>query len=123
MLTRLFALSALVILSACGRSERPAVHTVAGGDPRLGRDLVRQWGCGSCHVIPGVRGADALVGPPLHAFGQRAYIAGVLPNNGENLTRFLMEPQAIRPGTAMPDLNLTDAHARHIAAYLLSLDR
>jgi cytochrome c len=127
MLTRIraaaIALFAVLLLGGCGDSQRPAVHTVAGGDAVRGRELMRQWGCGSCHVIPGIRGADALVGPPLNAYGQRAYVAGMMPNNGENLTSFLMNPQAARPGTAMPDLGLTDAAARDMAAYLLSLGR
>ncbi|PRY20191.1 hypothetical protein CLV70_12572 [Pseudosporangium ferrugineum] len=33
-----------------------------------------------------------------------------------------MDPQAVEPGTAMPDLGVTSTDARDIAAYLFTLD-
>ena len=54
-------------------------------------------------------------------FARRAYIAGQLPNQPENLIRWLVDPQAIEPGTAMPDLDVTPELARDIAAYLYTL--
>jgi hypothetical protein len=33
-----------------------------------------------------------------------------------------MNPQAVEPGTAMPDLNVTEGDAINMAAYLFSLD-
>jgi cytochrome c len=86
-------------------------------------EAIEQYGCGSCHVIPGVRGADGTVGPPLTDFSHRGYIAGELPNNGDNLIRWIMDPQEVEPGTAMPDLDIGEATARDIAAYLFTLRR
>jgi cytochrome c1 len=63
------------------------------------------------------------VGPPLTDFSHRGFIAGQLPNTGPNLIRWLLDPQAVEPGTDMPDLNLTETEARDIAAYLFTLDR
>jgi cytochrome c1 len=83
-----------------------------------GRLLIASYGCGSCHSIPGVPGADAIAGPPLDRFYQRSFIAGRLPNTWENLIRWIQDPQAIEPGTAMPDLDVTEADASDIAAYL-----
>ena len=91
------------------------------GDPQRGAQLITQYGCGSCHQVPGVNGANGLVGPPLTAFGKRSYIAGVLPNNATNLQRWIQNPQQVVPGNAMPDLGVTSIDARDIAAYLLSL--
>ena len=48
----------------------------------------------------------------------RAYIAGELTNTPENVVRWIMDPQAIEPGTVMPDLGLTEAEARDVAAHL-----
>jgi cytochrome c oxidase subunit 2 len=42
----------------------------------------------------------------------------VIPNTHENLTRWLKDPQAIKPGSLMPDLNLTDAEVTALVAYL-----
>jgi cytochrome c1 len=66
-----------------------------------------------------VPGADAEVGPPLTGFGRRGYIAGELPNNPENLQRWIRSPQSVEPGTVMPDLGVTESDARDIAAFLL----
>lgn len=112
----------VLALPSCGR-ERPVLELEGGGDSRRGPDLIDEYGCGSCHQIPGVAGADAVVAPPLHDFGRRAYIAGRLPNNADNLIAWIIDPQAIEPGTAMPDLDVSEEDARHIAAYLLSLGR
>jgi len=93
---------------------------VPSNDSRVtqGRKLIVNYGCGSCHFIPGIPGADALVAPPLDHFYQRTYIAGVLPNTWENLTKWIQDPQGIVPGNAMPNLGLTESDARNIAAYL-----
>jgi cytochrome c1 len=62
-----------------------------------------------------------MVGPPLTMFAHRAYIAGQLPNQPENLVRWIQDPQGVEPGTAMPDLGVTPAVARDMAAYLYTL--
>jgi cytochrome c len=92
------------------------------GDPERGSRLISDYGCGSCHVVPGVRDADGQVGPPLTEFGRRSYVAGMLPNNAENLQRWIRDPQDVVPGNAMPDLGVSTIDARDIAAYLLSLE-
>lgn len=112
----------VVTFASCGR-ERAVLELEGGGDSREGPELIRQYGCGSCHEIPGVRGANADVAPPLSDFSQRAYIAGQLPNTPDNMVTWIMDPQAVAPGTAMPDLGVSEEDARHIAAYLATLGR
>ncbi|MGR3496908.1 c-type cytochrome [Citreimonas sp.] len=97
-----------------------ASRQVLHGDPVRGADLMVLHGCGSCHVIPGIRSAQGSVGPPLHDFASRGYIAGILPNDPGDLTRWLMDPPAFAPRTAMPALGLTEDEARDMAAYLLN---
>lgn len=96
-------------------------RAATGGDPQHGRDVMRQYGCDSCHTIPGVAGADALVGPPLDKFAKRAYVAGVMPNSPPNLERWLMHPRGVLP-TAMPEMGVTESDARDMAAYLYTLE-
>jgi cytochrome c1 len=84
--------------------------------------LLFAFGCGACHIIPGVVGASGTIGPPLDGFGRRVYIAGKLPNRPENLLRWIQDPQGVEPGTAMPSLPVSDDEARHIAAYLYTLE-
>ena len=117
------ALVPLLAIAAGGCSEgtaRPR-HEVAGGDADRGRVRIAAYGCGGCHDIPGVPGANAHVGPPLDEYSERAYIAGALRNSPESLVRWIMDPQSIEPGTAMPDLGVQEPDARDIAAYLYSL--
>jgi cytochrome c1 len=105
-------------LSGCVRRTAPPAWPSFGGDPARGEILVGRYSCGACHEMPGVEGADGLVGPPLGTFSRRTMIAGVLPNTPANLVHWLRSPQAVVPGNAMPDVGLSDAQARDVAAYL-----
>jgi cytochrome c oxidase subunit 2 len=95
----------------------------AGASPDEGRALVAQKGCGGCHVIPGVPGAVGTIGPNLAGVASRPRIAGgAVPNNGpDDLKRWIMNPQALKPGTAMPNLGLSDDDATKIVAFLETL--
>ena len=110
----------VILLAACARDIGAVQKSVLGGDPAAGRQAILHYGCGSCHTINGVPGADALVGPPLNNFAQRHYIAGNLPNTADNLIFWIQFPQRVEPGTAMPDMNVAEEDARNIAAYLYS---
>lgn len=105
-----------VALSGCGGAAQQV--EVAGAHPGAAPALIKAYGCGACHTIPGVDGADANVGPALGDLADRATIAGVLPNTPKNLVHWLMAPQQVSPGTIMPDLGLGEPQARDIAAYL-----
>jgi cytochrome c len=98
------------------------LHSACSTEPvRIGRDLIDGFGCGSCHVIPGASAATGTIGPSLEGVGARAYIAGSLTNTHDNLTLWIMSPQQIHPGTAMPDLGVTEEQAEAIATYLRTL--
>jgi cytochrome c2 len=94
---------------------------LTGGDPERGAKLIPFYGCGGCHAIPGVRGANGLVGPPLQRFAGRIYIGGVLTNRPDHLVRWIVNPRAVSPRTAMPRTGISEPEARHVAAYLLTL--
>lgn len=126
---RLRPLFLLVLaLTACGADDGDyggdrtlALSAVPGGDPARGEQAMQVYGCDAGHTIPGVRGAYANVGPPLTNFARRQYIAGQLANTPENLISWIMTPEAIEPGTAMPNVGVTEPDARAIAAYLATL--
>jgi cytochrome c2 len=80
--------------------------------------MVVARGCGACHVIPGIEGADGVVGPPLTMIGRRIFIAGLLRNTPQNLAAWVFDPQRFVPGNAMPATGLTQAQAMDVAAYL-----
>jgi cytochrome c len=115
-------LAAAAWLTGCNDTPRIPPGEVTEGNPERGARLIVDYGCGSCHGIPGIDGADGLVGPPLDQFSKRSYIAGNLPNSAENLTKWIRDPQEVEPGTAMPDLGVTTDEARDITAYLYTLE-
>ncbi len=96
-------------------------YAVEGGDVARGKAAVQARGCAACHTVPGVDGARGNVGPPLTRFGERSYVAGVLRNTPPNLVQWLRHPQAVVPGNAMPDMDIGEAEARDIAAFLYTL--
>lgn len=117
----LAALAAALVLAGCGRAAAREAAARTGGNPDLGRRALARYGCGSCHAIPGVRGADATVGPPLAGIARRSYVAGVVPNTPDAMIRWIMDPPAVDSLTAMPRLGVSEADARDIAAYLYTL--
>lgn len=116
------AMLTVVATAACAGVPEPRSQQVGEGDPQLGADLIVDYGCVSCHVVPGIRSEPAYVGPPLDHWGLRSYIAGSLPNDEGNLVRWITDPQGVEEGTAMPDLGVSRQEAQHIAAYLLSIE-
>lgn len=116
----LYSLALALPLVACeGDLDKPLPNT--GGKPEEGLRIVAEKRCGGCHVIPGIEDAEGTVGPPLTGFAQRTFIAGHVPNTPENLVKWLMDPPAVAPHTAMPDLGLDRNQAEHVAAWLYTL--
>jgi cytochrome c oxidase subunit 2 len=77
--------------------------------------------CSSCHAIRGTP-ADAHVGPDLTHVGSRTSLAALtIPNSLVRMEQWLRDPQTVKPGAQMPDLNLTTAQVRALARYLESL--
>ena len=109
------------VLSSCDRASGDNRFQLANADTERGRTAIRKYGCGTCHNIPGVSGAVGMVGPPLGQIAQRVYIAGVLPNEPDNMIRWLENPPGVDPKTAMPYMGVTPRDARDIAAYLYTL--
>jgi mono/diheme cytochrome c family protein len=103
--------------------QQPAPTAAANrpGNAQAGRRAVTQYLCATCHRISGVAGAYNDVGPPLDGIARRQFIGGVLPNTQENMVRWLRNPPAVDPQTAMPALGLSEQDARDIAAFLYSL--
>lgn len=124
---------ALTLAAGCDATERlralgndheavdaELLQRIPDGNAERGRALIADHGCATCHSIPGERGPLAHVGPPLTQFSRRTNIGGSLPNRPDVLVRFLMNAPRELPGTGMPDLDLSEAEARDIAALLYS---
>lgn len=112
--------AAITGLTACtGQLDETGEFTAA---PERGRELLRVYGCASCHQIPGVPGPQGRVGPPLGTIAERRVIAGQLPHTPDNIRRWIQYPQEIEPGTLMPYLGVTDEDVDAMVAYLYSLE-
>lgn len=109
-----------VALAACSRADA-GTYALTGGNAERGRTVIRSYGCGACHTIPGVDGATATVGPNLSGIAARSYIAGVLTNTPEHLVTWIRNPQVVDSRTAMPNMHVGLRDARDIAAYLYTL--
>jgi cytochrome c oxidase subunit 2 len=105
----------------------PAATPAAGAAPateslvQRGAQVFANGACITCHTVRGTP-AQARVGPDLTHFGARRSIAAnTLTNTPENLARWLRNPQAVKPGNLMPNLNLSDQDIQALVAYLGSL--
>lgn len=77
--------------------------------------------CATCHTIDGTE-ADGVVGPNLTNIASSPTIAGVLENTPENLRIWVEDPPAVKPGTAMPALGLTNDELDYVVAFLETLE-
>jgi cytochrome c1 len=59
-----------------------------------------------------------MVGPPLDHRSRRRYVAGHPENTPERLVTWITVPQAVDPGHTVPNMGVTGAQARAMAAYL-----
>ncbi len=115
------ALVLVLVPTACARKPSAPPKLMPGSAP-LGKEAIARYGCGSCHKIPGVKGANALLAPPLDSFSKRSWIAGRLANTPENLARWIRDPKAVDDKTDMPNLGVTQDEAVNMAAYLERLE-
>jgi cytochrome c oxidase subunit 2 len=87
-----------------------------------GKKLFMSKTCMSCHNIAGTD-AKAQVGPDLTHLSHRQTIgSGLLANNTDNVTAWIMNPQQFKPGCHMPKMRLSKADAHDIAIYLENLE-
>ncbi len=98
----------------CGFSQLKA-----RGNSARGRELLGQYGCISCHEVPGAAGGN--VGPPLTGFAERQYVAGALVNVPSNAAAWIADPKRFKPQTAMPNLGVQPEQALDMVAFLYTL--
>lgn len=87
-----------------------AVATVGGGDPHAGAPAKFGAVCVACHALGGKGGT---VGPALDHVATRY--------TPEKLDTWLANPSAVKPGTAMPNLQLANAERQELVSWLMTL--
>lgn len=94
---------------------------VASGEAARGAQVFATTACIACHAIEGTPGVSK-TGPNLTHFGSRTTFAGaVLQNTPEDIAKWLRNPQAVKEGALMPNLNLNEDQISGLVAYLQSL--
>ena len=108
--------------AAASWSSRQQAERIAGamtgGDPTRAPGIMRHYGCGGCHTIPGIPGADGQVGPQLSGLLHRVYIGDGIPNSADHLVQWIRAPHQFSSHSAMPATGISEAEARDVAAYL-----
>ena len=107
-------------------ADQPVGGAVAlePGTPAFeGAQIIATKLCVGCHTIPGIPGATGSVGPNLAGVASRPKIAGgAVTNNGPaDLQKWISDPSALKPGTAMPKVPLTEDELTKIVAFLETL--
>lgn len=93
---------------------------LAGSAADQGLQVFKTAGCVGCHTIGGV--SAGIGGPNLTHFASRDCFAGcMLPVTEENLSKWLHDPASVKPGSFMPNLQLSDQQVAALTAYLESL--
>ncbi|HYN87071.1 MAG TPA: c-type cytochrome [Ardenticatenaceae bacterium] len=98
-------------LGSAGGTSRAASTATPAASAEEGRVLFRNKGCIGCHVnerVEGPRGMAAGFGPDLTDYS----------NDADFLRRWLDDPQAVRPGTEMPEIDLSEAEIEDLIAFL-----
>jgi cytochrome c2 len=102
---------------------RITAEQITGGHVNAGELAMVRYGCGACHNVSALAGPQGAVGPSLEKFPGRATIAGVLSNDPDHLRLWLLHPQRVVPGNAMPEQPMSERDARDLSAYLYTLRR
>lgn len=121
LLLLFLAVAVAILANTANDTPVLAKQPVPGGDPLQAPEAIRAYGCGTCHRIPGITGANGTVGPELTGLARRSLLAGQIPNTPDNLIVWIQHPQRVHPGNDMPEMGVSDEDARNIAAYLYSL--
>ncbi|HEX7831689.1 MAG TPA: c-type cytochrome [Thermoanaerobaculia bacterium] len=121
----LFALFAV----ACNRTEpvQPVQKAAppamaATGNATRGQEMIAQYGCNVCHIVPGINGPQGSLGPSLAGIASRPTISAAnVPNTQANLVQFIQNPGSLNPQSSMPPIALAPEDAKDIVAYLQTL--
>jgi cytochrome c oxidase subunit 2 len=86
-----------------------------------GEEVFLSSSCAGCHAVRGTS-AQGQLGPDLSDFGSRRTIGALtVENNRENLTQWMVDAQAVKPGNLMPPVSLDPVELEALIAYMESL--
>jgi cytochrome c oxidase subunit 2 len=118
MLIRLIVRSKAEFAQWAAEQKKPAVSDASVDGER---HVFESLACVNCHAVRGTP-ANGKFGPDLtHLMSRQTLASGMIPNTRENLRAWLKDPQEIKPGSLMPDMQLSDPQLDALVAYLVTL--
>ncbi len=82
-----------------------------------GLEVYQKGQCVACHMIDGV--SYGMLGPNLNKVALRQTIAGgMFPNDEKNMAAWIKNAPALKPGSLMMNMNLTDQDVEALVAFL-----
>ena len=104
-----------------GRQQTVQADAAMSPEAIEGRRVFESTACINCHTIEGTV-ADGRFGPNLrHLMSRDTIASGTAPNTPANLRLWIQNPNAIKPGSLMPAMNLTDKQLNEVTEYMLTL--
>ena len=92
-----------------------------GDNTSAGERIFESTACINCHTVAGTA-AHGRFGPDLtHLMSRETIAAGAAPNTPENLRLWIRKPDAIKPGSLMPAMQLNEQELDALTAYLETL--
>jgi cytochrome c oxidase subunit 2 len=86
-----------------------------------GRRVFETTACINCHTVAGTV-ANGRFGPDLtHLMSRETIAAGAAKNTPENLRQWILNPDAFKPGSLMPAMQLSDQELDALTSYLETL--
>jgi cytochrome c oxidase subunit 2 len=86
-----------------------------------GRKIFETTACINCHTVAGTV-ADGRFGPDLtHLMSRDTIASGAAPNTPANLRLWIRNPDALKPGSKMPAMGLSDQEVDAVTEYLQTL--
>jgi len=86
-----------------------------------GKRVFETTACVNCHAIQGTT-ANGRFGPDLtHLMSRKTIASGAADNTAENLRMWIQNPDAIKPGSLMPAMKMTDPELDALVRYLRTL--
>jgi cytochrome c oxidase subunit II len=98
--------------------QKPAVDDAGA---IAGKRVFESSACMNCHAVAGTA-ADGRFGPDLtHLMSRATIAAGAAENTHRNLRLWIRDPSAIKPGSLMPAMKLSDADLDAVVSYMETL--
>ncbi|CAN5118652.1 cytochrome c oxidase subunit II [soil metagenome] len=101
--------------------QHEAANAVDDASVKAGRDLFLNTSCVNCHAVRGTMAKGTYAPDLTHLMSRQTLASGMIPNTPENLKKWVVNPNSIKPGCLMPGFALKDSEMNLVIDYLKTL--